>query len=101
MVQLGLQLGAQEKTFYGLAGVGDIVLTAMGSRSKNLAMGRRIGKGEALDDIVQTVGCLPEGVNTLQSVYELIAQKNSAMPLCQAVYEVVFEKKSVSSILQI
>lgn len=99
MMQLGLQLGAQEKTFYGLAGVGDIVLTAMGSRSKNLAIGRRIGKGESLDAIAKKMSCMPEGINTLQSVHELMAQKQIIMPLCQAVYEVVFKQRSVRSIV--
>lgn len=92
IMQLGLQLGAQQKTFYGLAGIGDVVLTAMGSRSKNLEVGRQIGKGESLDAIKQRNDCLPEGINTLQSVQELILQKQIAMPLCSALYDIVFKK---------
>lgn len=99
MMQLGKSLGAQQETFYGLAGIGDTVLTAMGNRSKNLEVGRSIGKGEPLAEITQRMSFLPEGINTLQSVHELILQKHRALPLCQAVYEVVFKQKPVQTML--
>lgn len=101
MIHLGKSLDAQQATFYGLAGIGDTVLTAMGSRSKNLEVGRSIGKGEPLAEITQRMNYLPEGINTLQSVHELIAQKQIVMPLFQATYEVVFKKRPVQNLLQI
>ncbi len=100
MMQMGLQLGAQQKTLYGLAGIGDVVLTAMGRRSKNLEVGRQIGKGESLDDIAQQMCSLPEGINTLQSIHELMVQKQIAMPLCSALYEIIFKKGSVETLFE-
>jgi glycerol-3-phosphate dehydrogenase (NAD(P)+) len=90
MVQLGIAMGAQKDTFYGLAGVGDLVLTAMGKRSRNLQVGRYLGIGKTLDHILQTTGYIPEGINTVQSLHQLMHKKQIAMPVCDGIYKVIF-----------
>lgn len=91
MAQLGMKLGAQQETFYGLSGVGDLVLTAMGRFSKNLAVGRKLGQGLKLDQIIKETGYIPEGINTIQSLHQLMQQEDVDLPVCQGIYQVVFE----------
>lgn len=100
MVELAVKRGAQAKTLYGLSGIGDLVLTSMGSRSRNLDVGRRLGKGESLDSILNHTGYIPEGVNTVQTLHQMIAQEGLDLPVCQGVYDAIFSKKSLNSVLQ-
>lgn len=100
ITQLGIALGAQAETFYGLAGVGDMVLTAMGKLSKNVALGRALGAGQSLDAALQRIGCAPEGLNTLQSLYQLMHKKQIAMPLCKGVYDILFKQAAVASLFK-
>jgi glycerol-3-phosphate dehydrogenase (NAD(P)+) len=74
-------LGGKIETLYGLAGMGDLILTCIGASSKNLNFGKRIGKGEPLPSIISQVGTLPEGCNTLESLMALIERYNLKMPL--------------------
>lgn len=99
MVQLSQALGGKEKTMYGLSGVGDLVLTAMGKLSKNLAVGKRLGKGDSLETILQETGYIPEGINTVQSINQLIIKKNLELPICQGIYQVIFEGRPISAML--
>ncbi len=99
MVQLGMKLGAKQETFYGLSGVGDMVLTAMGTRSRNLEVGKRLGTGQTLDAILQETGYIPEGVNTVQSLHQLMDKQEIKMPVCQGIYEVIFEHKPLKEML--
>jgi glycerol-3-phosphate dehydrogenase (NAD(P)+) len=92
-------LGGTHRTAYGLAGVGDIILTATGSKSKNLQVGRQIGQGKKIQDIISSGASLPEGINTLISTYQLIRKYNLHAPLIAALYAIIFENKPVSSIL--
>lgn len=90
MAQLAQILGGAQDTIYGLAGVGDLVLTAMGKSSRNLEVGIRLGKGESLESILQFTGYTPEGINTVQSIHQLMHRKNSVLPVCESIYQVVF-----------
>ena len=100
MVQLGIKLGAKQETFYGLSGVGDMVLTAMGKRSRNLEVGQRLGKGQTLDAILQETGYIPEGINTVQSLHQLMQKEQIKMPVCQGIYQVIFEEKPLKTMLE-
>lgn len=91
MTQLGLAFGAKQETFYGLSGVGDLVLTAMGRFSKNLAVGRQLGQGKPIDQIIKETGYIPEGVNTVQSLHQLMDDVDVLLPVCDGIYQVVFE----------
>ncbi len=89
----------QIETTYGLSGVGDIVLTAMGKHSKNYAVGRRLGKGETLQAIMNESHTVPEGINTVQSIMQLIKKYNLDLPLLRGVYQVIFEEKNLNVML--
>src|SRR5689334_4133508 len=89
-------LGGKQETMYDLAGVGDLVVTAMGNLSKNLAFGRRLGSGESFQQLHKTVGTLPEGVNTTIAVAQLIRKHKLHAPLLTALHEVVVAHKPVS-----
>lgn len=89
--RLGLQLGAQPRTFTGLAGIGDLVLTCTGDQSRNHTVGKRIGQGEKLADILADMKMVAEGVKTSRSVYNLSLKLGVEMPICHAVYRVLYD----------
>lgn len=90
MAQLAQKVGGRQETVYGLSGVGDLVLTGFGSLSKNLKVGRLLGEGKSLDAILQETGFIPEGINTVQSVHQLLEKNKIALPICNGIYEVIF-----------
>jgi len=94
------QLGGKEETVCGLAGVGDLVLTAMGSLSRNADVGKRLGEGQSLEQILEETGYTPEGINTVQSVHQMMEQSNMPMPICQGIYDVVFNALPLKDMLQ-
>ncbi len=100
MVQLGIKLGANQETFYGLSGVGDMVLTAMGKRSRNLEVGRRLGEGQTLDAVLRETGYIPEGINTVQSLHQLMQKEQITMPVCNGIYQVIFGGESLKAMLK-
>lgn len=89
--------GAQERTIYGLAGLGDLLLTSLGNLSKNMQLGMRIGKGEFLT----REGVLPEGINTLKAIYKLLDRNRLQAPLIQAAYKIVFEDAPIEYLQKI
>lgn len=99
MIQLSSFFGGKERTLYGLSGIGDLILTSMGKSSKNLALGRRLGKGDTLSDIIQESQTLPEGINTVQSVYEYIKTKKIELPIFQGLYQVIFNNENIYEFL--
>jgi glycerol-3-phosphate dehydrogenase (NAD(P)+) len=99
MVELAKRRGAQEKTLYGLSGVGDLFLTATGSRSRNLEVGKRLGRGESLDSILRLTGYIPEGINTVQTLHQMIQKEGLDLPVCQGIYDAIFSKKSLKHVL--
>ncbi|MDZ4154851.1 NAD(P)H-dependent glycerol-3-phosphate dehydrogenase [Methylicorpusculum sp.] len=100
MELITVALGGTKETIYGLSGVGDLVMSAMGGHGRNLLVGRRLGKGYLLADILQTTGYIPEGINTVQSVHQLLQKKNLQAPICTGIYHVIFENKPVEHFLQ-
>lgn len=99
ITELAVILGGKQETVFGLSGVGDLVLTAMGSLSKNLAVGRRLGKGETLSDIQKNIGTLPEGINTVQAMHQLSLKSGLDLPICSGIYAVLFEGQSIDQFL--
>jgi glycerol-3-phosphate dehydrogenase (NAD(P)+) len=83
--------GAEGRTVYGLSGLGDLVLTTTGNLSRNVMMGRLFAQGKTLDEVKARLNVLPEGCNTVKSVYQLIEQLNLDMPICKATYQIIFE----------
>ena len=91
IVRLGTVLGAERATFSGLSGMGDLVVTAFSSHSRNRQVGVRIGKGENLNHILSSMEMVAEGVATTRSMHFLSRKHNIEMPICEQIYRVLFE----------
>ncbi|MCB2147928.1 MAG: NAD(P)-dependent glycerol-3-phosphate dehydrogenase [Deltaproteobacteria bacterium] len=89
--RLGLAMGAQPRTFTGLAGVGDLILTCTGDLSRNHTIGKRIGEGKKLKDLLAEMHMVAEGVKTARSVYNLSRERGVEMPISHAVYHVLYD----------
>lgn len=93
LTRLGVKMGAQPRTFAGLSGIGDLIVTCMSRHSRNRYVGEQIGKGRKLDDILKEMVMVAEGVATTRSVYDLAKKYHVEMPIVCAVYEMLFEGK--------
>lgn len=89
LARLGVAMGAQPMTFAGLAGVGDLIATCMSPHSRNRAVGEQLGKGRRLEDILNEMRMVAEGVNTAVLVLDLAARHNLDMPICTMIDSVV------------
>ena len=95
ITRLGVALGADQRTFAGLTGLGDLVTTCISLSGRNRSLGQRIGKGQTVKDALAATRSVVEGVATCESVVALAAKLGIEMPITQAVYDVLFENKSV------
>ena len=89
--RLGLCLGANPDTFMGLAGLGDLLLTCTGDLSRNHTVGKKIGEGLSLKDVLADMRMVAEGVKTAKSVYNLSRKLGVEMPICHATYHVLYD----------
>jgi glycerol-3-phosphate dehydrogenase (NAD(P)+) len=97
MTRLGVALGAEQSTFAGLAGLGDLVLTCTGSLSRNRAVGLELGRGRKLDDVLKGTETVAEGVVTAQSARELAIRAGVEMPIVDTVNRVLFDGQPARS----
>jgi len=93
ITRLGKAMGAKGKTFRGLSGYGDLIVTCLSKHSRNRQLGQLIGEGLALEDITSDMNMIAEGVYTAKSVHQLLVKHNVEMPIHEAIYQVLFEKK--------
>ncbi|MDR9418293.1 NAD(P)H-dependent glycerol-3-phosphate dehydrogenase [Gracilimonas sp.] len=91
MKRMGAKMGTHSDTFSGLTGMGDLIVTCTSAHSRNRSVGFRIGKGEKLDDIIDSMNMVAEGVKTTKSVRDWSEKHNVEMPITNAVYSVLFE----------
>lgn len=91
MSRLGEPFGADRLTFQGLAGVGDLVATCSSTLSRNHTVGRHLAAGEPLDQIVENLGMVAEGVNTTRAVHAYALAHEIDMPIVSAVHRLLFE----------
>jgi glycerol-3-phosphate dehydrogenase (NAD(P)+) len=89
--RLGLHLGANPRTFTGLAGFGDLVLTCTGNLSRNYTVGIKLGSGQKLQDILNEMHMVAEGVKTAKSVYNFSRKLKVEMPICHEIYRILYE----------
>ncbi len=94
MVRLGTAMGADPRTFYGLSGVGDLVLTCTGTLSRNHTVGVRLGGGEKLETVLSGMQAVAEGVRTARAALGLARRAGVEMPIVQEINAVLFEGKS-------
>ena len=93
MTRFGTSLGAEAQTFTGLAGMGDLITTCASPYSRNRKVGERLGAGETLEEILESMDAVAEGVLTTRSVHELAEQRGIEMPITAEVFSVLFEDK--------
>jgi glycerol-3-phosphate dehydrogenase (NAD(P)+) len=91
MIRLGTALGGQQETFYGLSGLGDLIVTCFSIHSRNRGLGERLGRGESLADIQKSMVMIAEGVPTARSAYEEARKLGLDTPLLDTVHAVLFE----------
>ena len=94
MSRFGVELGADPSTFAGLAGIGDLITTCTSEHSRNRYVGWKLGQGETLDDILEGMTAVAEGVTTARSVFELSQDRKIDMPITREVFGVLFEGES-------
>lgn len=93
ITRLGIAMGAAEKTFAGLSGLGDLVLTCTSALSRNYTLGTKLGQGMKLKDILEQTISIVEGVGTAESAFELSKKFNIEMPIVEQVYRIIYEGK--------
>ena len=92
LVRLGIALGGEARTFYGLAGLGDLVATCSSVHSRNHQAGTRLAAGESLEDLVAS-GLTAEGIPTVKAIAESDVGRSIDLPISREVYKVLFEHK--------
>jgi glycerol-3-phosphate dehydrogenase (NAD(P)+) len=104
IARLGAALGAKVDTFFGVAGVGDLATTCFSPEGRNRKCGERLGRGESLDDILQSMASVVEGVPTTRSVMELALAHRVEMPITVAVHDILFRglspRDAISTLMQ-
>jgi len=93
MSRLGTKLGANPTTFFGLSGIGDLATTCFSSHGRNLKVGRELGQGKKIKDILEGMEMVAEGVDTAKAIHELCERENLQLPIMNEVYQILFEDK--------
>lgn len=100
MSRFAVCMGANPMTFIGLAGVGDLIATCMSPLSRNYRVGYALGKGGSLENVVEELGEVAEGVNTLRLVKQKADELEVYMPLANGLYQVLFNNLAVSDAVE-
>lgn len=88
--RLGVAMGAKQDTFWGLSGIGDLIVTCTSMHSRNRRAGILLGKGKSLEETLDEVHMVVEGITCAKSVYELARLKGVEMPIVCAAYDVIY-----------
>lgn len=97
--RLGISMGALSETFTGLAGIGDLIVTATSEHSRNNRCGRYIGQGMKAQEAVKEVGMVVEGINALPAAKELATRQHVEMPIIDAIYEIVYHNSDPKDVV--
>ena len=93
IARLGVSMGGKSETFFGLSGLGDLVLTCTGELSRNRTVGFKIGEGLKLDEIISNMKMVAEGVKTTKGAHSLAGKHNTEMPITEEIFKVLYENK--------
>jgi glycerol-3-phosphate dehydrogenase (NAD(P)+) len=103
IVRLGTTMGAEAKTFYGLTGLGDLIVTCGSNHSRNRRAGVMIGKGYTIEEARKEIGMVIESVDNIDVAYQLSKKYNVEMPIVEGVYNVLYNnldpKKAVDMLM--
>lgn len=94
IARLGKAMGANEKTFMGLSGVGDLIVTCTSMHSRNRRAGILLGKGKTLEETLEEVHMVVEGANTAKAAYEMAQKYNVEMPIVKEAYDILYKGAS-------
>lgn len=99
IARLGEQLGGTRRTFGGLAGMGDLIVTCTSLHSRNYRAGILIGQGKTVREAMEEVGAVVEGYYAAESVYQLAEREQVEMPICRCAYEVLYHGKQARDVV--
>ena len=99
MARFGSELGADPMTFLGLSGVGDLIVTCSTPLSRNYRLGLALGQGKSIEEAIEEVGQVAEGVNTLKQVKEKAEELGVYMPLATGLFKIIYERESMTNII--
>lgn len=91
LARLGVELGGEPETFYGLSGLGDLIVTCLSEHSRNRKAGKLIGQGKTLEEAKKEVGMVIESIDNIEVAYELCKMYHIDMPIVETVYQVIYE----------
>ncbi|CDQ19488.1 glycerol 3-phosphate dehydrogenase (NAD(P)+) [Halobacillus karajensis] len=91
IARLGTSMGANPLTFSGLTGIGDLIVTCTSSHSRNWRAGNKLGKGHPLEDVLEQMGMVVEGVRTTKAAFQLAQDQGVEMPITSGIYRILFE----------
>ena len=94
IARLGEAMGADKKTFMGLSGVGDLIVTCTSMHSRNRRAGILLGQGKTLQETLDSVHMVVEGVNTAKAAYEMAKKYNVTMPIVEEAYNILYNGKN-------
>ncbi|MBS3166048.1 NAD(P)-dependent glycerol-3-phosphate dehydrogenase [Candidatus Woesearchaeota archaeon] len=97
--QIGLKWGAQEETFDGLAGLGDVIVTCGSKHSRNRHVGEEVGKGRKLEEVLTEMKMVAEGITTVKEAVKLQKKFGLKLPLISGLYGILFEGKDAKEVL--
>ena len=103
LTRLGVALGGKKDTFYGLSGLGDLIVTCLSEHSRNRKAGKLIGQGKTLEEAKKEVGMVIESIDNIEVAYELGKLHNVYMPIVETVYDVIYNnlepRKAVNDLM--
>lgn len=88
--KFGLAFGADQRTFPGVAGMGDLITTCISDKSRNRYVGEMLAKGKAVDEIISSMDMVAEGVNTAKAVYSIASRQNIELPITESIYDIIY-----------
>lgn len=95
MTRFCIEMGGDRNTLYGLAGLGDLIVTAMSRHSRNRKAGELIGKGYTVKQLADEINMVVEGVPTCKALYNISKDKNIYMPITDVIYKILYENLSI------
>mgnify|MGYP003491390485 CR=1 FL=1 len=101
IMEIGKYYNVDSKTFMGLSGLGDIIVTCTSKHSRNRYVGEEIGKGKKIEDIISSMKMVSEGAETIKALYIIIKENNINAPILSSLYEVIFEGKPVIELVSL
>lgn len=95
IIRLGKKAGAKEKTFSGLTGMGDLIVTCCSRHSRNRFVGEELGKGRKLSEIINSMQMVAEGVKNCESIYHFAKKLQVEMPLTNELYKILYQDGNI------